>query len=76
MIPLFKLAKLPKTLKLRKTASFIAAMERKIILVGEITAGETEYINALLKLLLEEYVCLDGYLRVSFDVLNPRPLFE
>ena len=47
MIPLFKLFQLPRSQRLRKAASIIAAAERQLTLSGELTAKEIQYLDNL-----------------------------
>jgi TrmH family RNA methyltransferase len=54
MIPLHKLAALPRRHRLRKTAKIIGMMERSFAVSGQLDSRETEYIHALLKYLADD----------------------
>ena len=47
MIPLQKLAKLPRSLRLRKTASIFGGSEHRLVVFEGLPAGEIEYLGAL-----------------------------
>ena len=53
MIPLFKLADLPPSQKLRKSANLVRGAERRFLLKGHLEAGEADYFARLMKLLIE-----------------------
>ena len=54
MIPLYKLADLPRQQRLRKSAKMIGMLEHKIINGGRLTGGEAEYMHILLQFLLRD----------------------
>jgi len=54
MIPLHKLAKLPRHQRLRKAAKIIESAERKVVASGKLATEELEYICALIKLLADD----------------------
>ena len=56
MIPLFKLASLPPSQRLRKAANLVRGAERRFVLRGHLEAGEADYFERLIKLLIEDGV--------------------
>lgn len=51
MIPLHRLAQLPRSQRLRKSAKMIGETERRLIVAGKLAAGEQEYLANVMALL-------------------------
>ena len=54
MIPLHKLNELPRTLRLRKSASLFGEAERRLVLFGQLPKEETEYLGRVAELLAKD----------------------
>ena len=54
MIPLHKLNELPRTIRLRKSASLFGEAERRLILFGQLPKEETEYFGMVTELLVKD----------------------
>jgi len=69
MIPLRKLAALPKHQRLRKAAKVFGAAEQRLTASGELPADEIEYLTSLAK----QLACEEGFSQAAVELLNNAP---
>ena len=67
MIPLHKLAKLPRSQRLRKAAKIAGEAERRLLAAGGLSSGEAEYLCALIELLAAD----DVFSSAATEALKP-----
>ena len=66
MIPLHKLFKLPRSQRLRKAANLVRNAERRFVFSGHLEAGEAEYFEKLVNLLVDD----TGFSAVALEALK------